>query len=176
MGWDLRSPIVCEFIIHLNYTTELVFGEYYIGRIIYIVIFISTLISCFFPEVETDLVVQRDDGLSKYYTSYDRPGRQVLLLYGTEYGFSEEVARKLFDRMMETESLQSLAIQPRVLNCKYFERLYFTKENVVLCVFSTTGDGTYVCESMHVYMFVLIIIRNYNLSNDLYFINVCVTF
>jgi len=33
-----------------------------------------------------------------YKCVYDKPGRQILLLFGTEYGFSEEIAKKLFDR------------------------------------------------------------------------------
>lgn len=35
---------------------------------------------------------------NKYKRNYITDGRQILLLYGTEYGFSEEVATKLFDR------------------------------------------------------------------------------
>lgn len=35
---------------------------------------------------------------NKYKRNYMTDGRQILLLYGTEYGFSEEVATKLFDR------------------------------------------------------------------------------
>jgi sulfite reductase (NADPH) flavoprotein alpha-component len=34
----------------------------------------------------------------RYKIGYALPGRQVLLIYGTEYGFSEEVARYIFDR------------------------------------------------------------------------------
>lgn len=79
--------------------------------------------------------------MSKYYTSYEDPGKQVLILYGTEYGFSEEVARKLFDRLAEGEAFQNLSFQPRVLNSKEYERVDFSKERVVLCIFSTTGDG-----------------------------------
>ena len=65
----------------------------------------------------------------------------MLILYGTEYGFSEEVARKLFDRIAEGEEFRDLSIQPRVLNSKEFQRVDFGKELAVLCVFSTTGDG-----------------------------------
>ena len=33
--------------------------------------------------------------VSKYCTKYEEPGKQLLILYGTEYGFSEEVAKKV---------------------------------------------------------------------------------
>lgn len=41
---------------------------------------------------------------NKYRRDYTIDGRQILLLYGTEYGFSEEVATKLFDRYINTVS------------------------------------------------------------------------
>ena len=84
---------------------------------------------------------KRFDPLSKYRIKYDEPGKQLLILYGSEYGFSEEVARKLFDKIADNETYQELSIQPRVLNAKDFNILDFTKEQVVLCLFSTTGDG-----------------------------------
>lgn len=90
---------------------------------------------------EKDIAARKAHALSKYYTTYEDPGRQVLILYGTEYGFSEEVARKLFDRLAEGEAHRELSIQPRVLNSKEFQLVDFGKENVVLCIFSTTGDG-----------------------------------
>jgi len=34
----------------------------------------------------------------KYRRKYAEPGRQILIMYGTEYGFSKELARELFDR------------------------------------------------------------------------------
>ena len=34
----------------------------------------------------------------KYKKNYTEPGKQVLIVYGTEYGFSEEVAKYVFDR------------------------------------------------------------------------------
>lgn len=65
----------------------------------------------------------------------------MLILYGTEYGFSEEVVKKLFDKLAEGETYQELSLQPRVVNSKDFELIDFTNEQVILCVFSTTGDG-----------------------------------
>ena len=97
---------------------------------------------------DADIAARTANTLGKYHSNYEEPGRQLLLLYGTEYGFSEEIARKLFDRISEDEDFQALSVQPRVLNCKYYERVDLSKEQVALCVFSTTGDGKsfmYLC-------------------------------
>lgn len=90
---------------------------------------------------EDDSAAVRTDPLAKYRTKYDEPGKQLLILYASEYGFSEEVARKLFDRIADDESYQEVSLQPRVVNAKDFELLDFDKEQVALCLFSTTGDG-----------------------------------
>ena len=76
----------------------------------------------------------------RYCTSYEEPGKQLLILYGTEYGFSEELAKNLFDRFCDN-GYQELSLQPRVLNAKAFEMVDFSREQVLLCVFSTSGDG-----------------------------------
>jgi len=34
----------------------------------------------------------------RYHWTYDVPGKQILILYATEYGFSEDVAQELFDK------------------------------------------------------------------------------
>ena len=80
---------------------------------------------------------------NKYKTKYEEPGRQILILYGTEYGFSEEVARKVFDAFKENDECTKLDIQPRVVNARDYRLIEFDKEQVVLFVFSTTGDGGY---------------------------------
>ena len=36
--------------------------------------------------------------VNKYVREYTVPGQQVLILYGTEYGFSQELAQTLFDK------------------------------------------------------------------------------
>ena len=64
-----------------------------------------------------------------------------MILYASEYGFSEEVARTLFDRLANNEIFQELSLQPRIISAKNFGVLDFNKEQVVLCLFSTTGDG-----------------------------------
>ena len=76
----------------------------------------------------------------RYCTCYEEPGKQLLILYGTEYGFSEELAKNLFDRFCDS-GYQDLSLQPRVLNAKAFEMVDFGREQVLLCVFSTSGDG-----------------------------------
>lgn len=91
--------------------------------------------------VEDADITERSDPLAKYRTKYDEPGKQLLILYASEYGFSEEVARKLFDRIADDETYQELSLQPRVVNAKDFKVLVFDKEQVLLCLFSTTGDG-----------------------------------
>ena len=93
----------------------------------------------FYVEDEANQI--KFDPFSKYHTKYDEPGKQLLILYGSEYGFSEEVARKLFDKITDNETCLDLSMQPRVVNAKNFETLDFNKEQVLLCLFSTTGDG-----------------------------------
>lgn len=93
---------------------------------------------------EDDSSAAQVDPLAKYHTKYDEPGKQLLILYASEYGFSEEVARKLFDRIADDETYQELSLQPRVVNAKDFELLDFNKEQVALCLFSTTGDGKFM--------------------------------
>ena len=36
--------------------------------------------------------------VDRYKTDYVKEGKQVLILFGTEYGLSEEIAKLLFDR------------------------------------------------------------------------------
>lgn len=61
----------------------------------------------------------------------------MLVLYGTEYGFAEEIAQKVFDRLAAVGD----QLQPRLLNAKDYAMLDFAKEQLMLCIFSTTGDG-----------------------------------
>lgn len=71
-----------------------------------------------------------------YKKNYLSAGKQVLILYGTEYGFSETVAKKLYDRISTLENFQ-----PRVINMINYESIEFDKETVLLVLCSTTGDG-----------------------------------
>ena len=58
---------------------------------------------------------------NKYFRIYKQPGRPILLLYGTEYGFSEEIAKKLFDRYLQ-KYMQYLSI------IKYFFKYAIVQE------------------------------------------------
>ncbi|KAK2153298.1 hypothetical protein LSH36_301g01010 [Paralvinella palmiformis] len=85
-----------------------------------------------------------------YKCVYDKPGRQILLLFGTEYGFSEEIAKKLFDRICLLESKNGqLPWQPRVVNAKQYECIDFSREHVLFVVISTAGDGIPPTEARH---------------------------
>ena len=48
-------------------------------------------------EDDTVLPIQ-DPHIDKHRTDYVTEGKQVLILFGTEYGLSEEIAKLLFDR------------------------------------------------------------------------------
>ena len=57
-----------------------------------------------------EAVVSRDAS-DRYRTCYEEPGKQVLILYGTEYGFSEEIARKLFDNISDSDKHVEVSTQ-----------------------------------------------------------------
>lgn len=79
---------------------------------------------------------------SKYYYTHDSsPGKLIFILYGTEYGFSEEIAIKLFDQFAMGTKYTELMFHPRVLNMKDFATLDFNREQLILSVVSTSGDG-----------------------------------
>jgi sulfite reductase (NADPH) flavoprotein alpha-component len=65
-------------------------------------------------------------------------GFPVLILYGTEYGFSRQVARHV-----AAELSQRLGgrISPRVMNMLHHQVVDFQREKVLLIICSTTGDG-----------------------------------
>ena len=52
----------------------------------------------FILDNEYDLKPTGEPAPDKYKRDYGTEGRQILILYGTEYGFSEEIAKLLFDR------------------------------------------------------------------------------
>lgn len=84
-----------------------------------------------------------------YDASYTTPGRQILVLYGTAYGFSEQLARKLFLqlRKQSTETDPSspffnLDVQPRLVNMRDYENyIDLAQENYLVVLCSTAGDG-----------------------------------
>ncbi|KAF6003481.1 hypothetical protein F1559_000946 [Cyanidiococcus yangmingshanensis] len=70
------------------------------------------------------------------YASKD--GFPVLILYGTEYGFSRQVAAQVAAQLSQRFGGR---VSPRVLNMLHYRVLDFRRELVVLIVCSTTGDG-----------------------------------
>ena len=49
--------------------------------------------------VQPDTVQPRARAVDRYRRTYSSPGRQVLIAYGTEYGFTRDVARSLYDAL-----------------------------------------------------------------------------
>eukprot|EP00177_Eucheuma_denticulatum_P000644 GFKZ01001158.1.p1 GENE.GFKZ01001158.1~~GFKZ01001158.1.p1 ORF type:complete len:658 (-),score=77.38 GFKZ01001158.1:2765-4672(-) len=60
---------------------------------------------------------------------------RIIILYGTEYGFSREVAKKL------ASTLALGGFCPRVVNALHYRLIDFTRERFLAFVCSTTGDG-----------------------------------
>ncbi|XP_006825318.1 NADPH oxidoreductase A-like [Saccoglossus kowalevskii] len=79
--------------------------------------------------------------VDRYKTVYTDPGKQILILYATEYGFSEDVARKLYDRLVDFSVSKDDIFQPRILNAKDYELISFDQEQLLLLVIATSGDG-----------------------------------
>lgn len=100
----------------------------------------------FFVSCAGDRETNTDGGVlptkSKYYYTQDSgPGKLILILYGTEYGFSEEIAIKLFDQFGMGTKYSEFGLHPRVLNMKDFALLDLKREQLILSVVSTSGDG-----------------------------------
>lgn len=78
----------------------------------------------------------------KYRKTYEQPGRQVLIIYATEYGFSKEMARELYDRIeLSGSGSDNLPLQPRILDAKNFSAVDLMQESCLFVVISTAGDG-----------------------------------
>ncbi|XP_067672156.1 NADPH oxidoreductase A-like [Haliotis asinina] len=98
--------------------------------------------------IDTD-VSEPDDTRKKcsrenqYYRKYDVIGRQILVLYGTEYGFSEELAQTLFNILCEVElsSQNEYPWQPRLVNVRDYSYVDLNTEQLCLIIISTSGDG-----------------------------------
>eukprot|EP00172_Hildenbrandia_rubra_P003832 Plantae.Rhodophyta-Hildenbrandia_rubra.ctg6662.p1 GENE.Plantae.Rhodophyta-Hildenbrandia_rubra.ctg6662~~Plantae.Rhodophyta-Hildenbrandia_rubra.ctg6662.p1 ORF type:complete len:649 (+),score=122.89 Plantae.Rhodophyta-Hildenbrandia_rubra.ctg6662:758-2704(+) len=86
----------------------------------------------------------------------DLPSKRLLILYASEYGFSKEVARRTAEylsgnyvndnELMEDDIgdvIDSLEfnIRPRVISMAHYKCVDFEKDEVVLVICSTTGDG-----------------------------------
>lgn len=68
----------------------------------------------------------------------DAAAQNVLVLYATEYGFAKEVARRACERLVQA---RGAALRVRVLNVLDYACVDFAKEDAVMLVASTTGDG-----------------------------------
>mmetsp|Transcript_6969 Transcript_6969/g.21204 ORF Transcript_6969/g.21204 Transcript_6969/m.21204 type:complete len:632 (+) Transcript_6969:192-2087(+) len=90
-------------------------------------------------ESEADKTVRE---LTEFCEGDERTER-ALILYGTEYGFSKEVAKKTAEALSERFPLLS----PRVLNMLHHEMLDLSKEQLCLVCCSTTGDGVVPTEA-----------------------------
>ncbi|XP_078681719.1 NADPH oxidoreductase A-like [Branchiostoma floridae x Branchiostoma belcheri] len=89
---------------------------------------------------ETDQLI--DTSADRYLVNYTDPGKQVLVMFGTEYGCSEEVAKKLFDSVASLPLGGSGArLQPRLVNAQQHRAVDWSQECVLLLVISTSGDG-----------------------------------
>jgi len=77
---------------------------------------------------------------------FNDPGKQILVLFATEYGFSEDVAKKLHDKLATELDPE---FQVRIARLAWHKSLPIdlSQEQAVLIVVSTTGDGVPPTES-----------------------------
>ncbi|XP_048247749.1 NADPH oxidoreductase A-like [Haliotis rufescens] len=92
---------------------------------------------------EPDARSEKSPRVNQYYRRYDCIGRQILVLYGTEYGFSEELAKTLFNKLcdLEPSSQNEYPWQPRLVNVRNFSHVDLNTEQLCLIIISTSGDG-----------------------------------
>ncbi|KAG2373175.1 hypothetical protein C9374_012777 [Naegleria lovaniensis] len=75
---------------------------------------------------------------------HDRKVVNILVLFGTEFGFSKQVATKVCEMIVDKlNRLQtsSFLYVPRLLDVKYFKIIDWSKETCVITVCSTYGEG-----------------------------------
>ena len=65
--------------------------------------------------------------------------KTVLILFGTEYGASKEISSSLSEKILE--QLKEEGFWPRCVNMEDYQWIDFDKEQLVLIVCSTYGDG-----------------------------------
>lgn len=78
-------------------------------------------------------------------TAYREKGWQILVLFATEYGFSEELANLLVTRIYER---CAKIWQPRKINARHYQHIEWDKETICFCIMSTSGDGVPPTESI----------------------------
>lgn len=121
-----------------------------IGYVIYVLLsssgseFEDNSIDAFIIQEDTSSKKEKNVNLGESYPlwTYDTEGKQILILYGTEYGFSEEVATKLFHRVVAlVQPDDDSQIQPRLVNMKHHKFVDLSREQLCFVVISTSGDG-----------------------------------
>lgn len=90
---------------------------------------------------QSGVAVERKKEVDRYAFNYATAGKAILVAYGTEYGFSEQLAKKLIDAIVVAGKERGIAYQPRLLNLRDHESVQWAQEQCVIFVCSTTGDG-----------------------------------
>lgn len=85
----------------------------------------------------------------------------MTVLFGTEYGCSEEVAEKLCDRL----GGMGPTWQARLVNARYHTWIDWPQEQVVLVVISTSGDGELEIQEKHFFHVLVVFIADYCIVN-----------
>lgn len=85
----------------------------------------------------------------QYSSSCETCTKRVLVAYGTEYGFSREVAKKIAERLSEHFGKDNLSV--RVINLLHWEVVNWKEEELILVACSTTGDGVLPNEAKDFY-------------------------
>jgi sulfite reductase (NADPH) flavoprotein alpha-component len=112
-------------------------------------------------EVQPPPGPQNQNEDERYREVFTKAGKQVLILYMTEYGFSEFVAKRLFDALRPLPD-----IQPRMVNARDKTIFDFMKEQLVLVVCSTAGDGAPPSEAAEFFNeFMGYTLESFNLSH-----------
>ncbi|GJD07909.1 NADPH oxidoreductase A [Galdieria sulphuraria] len=75
--------------------------------------------------------------------------KRVIVAYGTEYGFSREVAKKIAERLSQHFGTDSISV--RLLNLLHWEIVDWKREELTLVACSTTGDGVLPNEAKDFY-------------------------
>ncbi|XP_030846857.1 NADPH oxidoreductase A-like [Strongylocentrotus purpuratus] len=97
------------------------------------------------PSQQEDDLSASNTNKERHHPHYTEPGKQILIFFGTEYGFSEEVANILFEKLTKiaaaTDDEELCQLQPRLLNAKHWKHLRLDEEQLILIIISTSGDG-----------------------------------
>eukprot|EP01132_Coremiostelium_polycephalum_P006074 gene6074-7567_t len=89
-----------------------------------------------FNEVDPSTLNIGAKEVKERFVEPDTPKVPVLILYGTEYGLSAEVAKKFEEQVNNVDGYWA-----RVVDMEEYEIIDFEKEQLVLIITSTYGDG-----------------------------------